>query len=450
MKKMLLTALFMILPFIHPLLFAQSLFKVTIPGRSFSLVGSASQASIDDVADGRRFRGKPAAKLVLSATVPLPSAANAEPNMQRLTLHFRTSRDGPSLRKVELHYGSSTRLRIQTHLKGDYTTKETTKPASIANVWSWNPPGAVAAGTLLQLEVIFPTGIDSQIDPGEFVLTSAEIGYPLKAVSAGDRVMSTQRNNVPVATLPAGSGSTSNGIIYGVADNNSLMWYHHLGRENGSFSWATDGKTVGTGWNFKQVFPGDDGVIYAIKDNGELLWYHHTGHGDGTANWAAGSGNVVGTGWNFRHVFSGGDGVIYAIKDNGDLLWYHHTGRNNGSFNWAAGSGNTVGTGWNAKHVFSGGNGVIYLVKDNDELAWYRHTGRGNGSFNWAAGSGNTVGTGWGFRQVFSDGGGVIYVITSGNELLWYRHDGYLDGGSNWSSPKKVGTGWTFKTAFAR
>jgi len=444
MKKMLLTALFMILPFIHPLLFAQSLFNVTIPGRSFSLVGSASQASIDDVADGRRFRGKPAAKLVLSATVPLPSAANAEPNMQQLTLHFRTSRDGPSLRKVELRYGSSTRLRIQTHLKGDFT-----RTANSNNRWSWNPPGAVAAGTLLQLEVIFPTGIDSQIDPGEFVLTSVEIGYPLKAV--GDRVMSTQRADVPVV-LPASPGSSLNGIIYAVADNNSLMWYHHTGRENGSFNWETDGKTVGTGWNFKQVFPGDDGVIYAIKDNGELLWYRHTGRADGSVNWAQKSGITVGTGWNFPHVFSGGDGVIYAIKDNGDLLWYHHKGRRIGNPNWTAGSGNTVGTGWNAKQVFSGGNGVIYLIKDNGELAWYRHTGRGDGSVNWAPGSGNIIGTGWNFKQVFSDGGGVIYVITSGNELLWYRHDGYLDGSSKWAfpEPKKIGTGWVFKNAFAR
>lgn len=447
MKKMLLAALFMLLPFIHPLLLAQSLFKVTIPGRSFSLVGSANQASIDDVADGRRFRGKPAAKLVLTAPVPLPSAANAEHNMQRLTLHFRTSRDGPSLRKVELRLGSSTKLRIQTHLKGDYTTKETTKPASIANVWSWAQPGAVSAGTLLRLEVIFPTGIDSQIDPGEFVLTSAEIGYVLKAV--GDRVMSSQGANVPV-TLPASSGSSLNGIIYAVADNNNLMWYHHTGRESGAFNWATEGKTVGTGWDFKQIFPGDNGVIYAINEAGDLLWYRHSGRADGSVNWAPASGKTVGTGWNFKQVFSGGNGVIYAIKDNGDLLWYNHSGRRIGNANWAAGSGNVVGTGWGFKQVFSGGDGVIYGIKDNDELVWYRHTGHGNGSAGWAAGSGKTVGTGWGFKQVFSDGGGVIYAINSANELLWYRHDGYLDGGSNWSSPKKVGEGWLFKYAFAR
>ncbi|WP_298738370.1 tachylectin-related carbohydrate-binding protein [uncultured Chitinophaga sp.] len=446
MKKMLLTALFMILPFIQPLLYAQSLFKVTIPGRSFSLVGSASQAVIDDVADGRRFRGKPAAKLVLSAKVPLPPAAKAAPNMQQLTLHFRTSRSGPSLRKVELRYGSSTRLRIQTHLSGDFT-----KSANSNNRWSWNPPGAVAPGTLLQLEVIFPTGIDSQIDPGELVLTSAVMEYPLKAASAGDRVMSNQNNNAPVANLPAGSGA-SNGIIYAVADNKNLMWYHHTGRDNDAISWATDGRAVGVGWDFKQVFPGENGVIYAIKENGDLLWYGHAGHGNGSNAWVAGSGNVVGIGWDFPHVFSGGDGVIYAVKDNGDLLWYKHTGHKDGSANWAAGSGNVVGTGWTAKHVFSGGDGVIYLVKDNDELLWYRHTGRGNGSFNWAAGSGKTIGTGWGFKQVFSDGGGVIYAVNPKNELLWSRHDGYLDGGSNWAAPqpKKVGEGWGFKTVFAR
>ncbi len=50
----------------------------------------------------------------------------------------------------------------------------------------------------------------------------------------------------------------ADGVIYGVADNDDLLWYRHDGRGDGSFRWAADeGKKVGNGWNFKNLFSGD-------------------------------------------------------------------------------------------------------------------------------------------------------------------------------------------------
>jgi hypothetical protein len=42
-----------------------------------------------------------------------------------------------------------------------------------------------------------------------------------------------------------------------------------------------------------------------INAQNELLWYRHEGREDGTGQWAATNGKVVGTGWNFKNVFSG-------------------------------------------------------------------------------------------------------------------------------------------------
>ncbi|NOU32035.1 MAG: hypothetical protein HOO96_29375 [Polyangiaceae bacterium] len=91
------------------------------------------------------------------------------------------------------------------------------------------------------------------------------------------------------------------------------------------------------------------GATYAghPASGGELKWYRHIGRADGTFTWAPGSGAVVGTGWgSFEKVFSGGDGVIYTVASNGELKWYRHDGRTNGTFTWAPGSGSVVGTGW--------------------------------------------------------------------------------------------------------
>ena len=288
--------------------------------------------------------------------------------------------------------------------------------------------------------------------------------------------------------------SGGDGIIYTLMDNGDLLWYKHVGRDDGSFRWAdNDARKVGVGWNFRQLLSGDDGVIYAITDDGDLLWYKHDGRDDGSFRWADNSGHKVGVGWNFKQLLSGGDGVIYAITDGGDLLWYRHDGRADGSFKWADNNARKVGVGWNFEQLLSGGDGVIYAIQvtgdllwfrhdgradgsfkwaddnarkigvgwnfsrviyaiaDNGDLLWYRHDGRSDGSFKWGADNARKVGVGWNFKQLFSGGDGEIYAVTETGDLLWYRHDGHGDGSFKWAdnNARKVGVGWNFKQLFS-
>ena len=112
--------------------------------------------------------------------------------------------------------------------------------------------------------------------------------------------------------------AASDGVIYAVTPNGILYWYRHLGRSTGAASWANSGKPiqVGSGWNmFSQSFAADDGAVYGIKPSGDLFWYHHLGRSDGTASWAnGGKGIQIGNGWHFTRVFAANDSVIYAIK----------------------------------------------------------------------------------------------------------------------------------------
>lgn len=431
---------------VAPNLPAQTPVRVTIPGTSFSAEGAAGEVAVDNVAGGRRFRGKAFAKVLVRATLQMPPASSAEFKMQRLVIHFRTSQSGPSLRSVELRNGANSEFRLQTQVAGDYTAREVTTPESSANAWDWSRvPVKVSAQTVVRLEIQFPGGFDSQINPGEFVLTGVVVDFPRKAMPLPTTIPSTN------AGTSAGA-AVGGGVIYALSDKNELLWYRHTGVADGSFTWAfPEGKTVGTGWDFKQVFSGGDGVIYAITAAGELLWYRHDGRRDGSFAWAASAGKNVGTGWNFAHVFPGSGGVIYAITGSGELLWYRHDGRADGSMNWAASTGKQVGTGWNVKHAFSGGDGVIYVINANDELLWYRHDGRDDGTFRWAAAEGKRVGTGWAVRNVFPGANGVIYSVMPNGDLLWNRHDGRGDGSFRWAAPqgKKVGSGWAFKDLFS-
>ena len=149
--------------------------------------------------------------------------------------------------------------------------------------------------------------------------------------------------------------ATPRGVIYGVVQNNDLLWYRHDGRNDGTFRWAFDaGKKVGNGWDVKHVFSGGDGIIYAVMQNSDLLWFRHDGRADGTFRWAYDAGKKVGNGWDVKHVFYGGDSLIYAVTQNNDLLWYRHDGRNDGTFRWAFDAGKKVGEGWDMKQVFAG------------------------------------------------------------------------------------------------
>ena len=207
--------------------------------------------------------------------------------------------------------------------------------------------------------------------------------------------------------------SGGEGIIYGVtpvvkatqatgigpgmgghpASGGDLMWYRHVGREDGSFQWEGPTK-VGIGWGtFAHLFSGGDGIIYGITpvvpateaigigpgmgghhaSGGDLIWYRHIRRDDGTFQWEG--PNKVGTGWGgFAHVFSGGEGIIYGVTpvvpatdatgigpgmsghpaSGGDLIWYRHVGWEDGSFRWASSAGQKVGRGWSVQEAFSG------------------------------------------------------------------------------------------------
>ncbi len=437
--------------------------KVNIPGGAFNSRGG--RVAVDDAAGGRRFRGEAFALVTLQAKLQIPSASLAEPRLQRLVIRFRTSASGPSLRAVELWNGLIKAFRLETNIGGDFATRETAAPKGSANTWDCAAvPVHVGADSVLRLEVQYPGGFDSPVNPGDFVILSAQTEFVRKRLTSTTAVLDSPTRVVgrekvathieagPVvsaATIP----SESKGVIYAVSANKQLQWYRHTGRGDGTATWAAPtARTVGSGWAFRQIVPADDGVIYAITANGDLLWYRHDGRADGSVRWAANTGKNVGSGWIFEHVFAGPGGVLYAITSEGDLLWYRHDGRADGSVRWAANTGVKIGSGWTFEHVFAGDAGVIYAVTAQNELLWYRHDGYADGSATWAAPNGKPVGTGWAVRQAFSGGDGVIYAVMENGDLRWNRHDGRGDGTGRWAAPtgKTVGTGWIFDDVFAR
>jgi hypothetical protein len=442
-------------------LLAQVPVRVTIPAAAFSAEGASARVTVTDGPGGRRFRGPAFSKVVLRAVLQMPPSASAEPRMQRLVVHFRTSASGPSLRSVEVRNGSNVAFRIETNLSGDYLARDTSAPAASANVWAVGPV-SVGTQSVLRLEIQFPGGFDSQVDPGEFVIGSVGTDFVRKpaalptSIPSADVIISSgaggpggARGGASPPSIPL---AVASGVLYTRTAANQLMWYGHTGREDGTFRWAAaNGRAVGTGWDFKQIMSGGDGVIYAITQAGDLMWYRHTGRADGTFRWASSTGARVGTGWNFDHVFAAGGGVIYAITSSGDLLWFRHDGRADGTARWAAPTGKTVGTGWVVAHAFAADDGVIYAVMPDGDLVWNRHDGRGNGSVSWAAPSGKKVGSGWTVTQAFSGGKGIIYAVLPNGDLQWNRHDGRADGTPRWAAPqgKKVGSGWTLPSVFS-
>jgi hypothetical protein len=95
---------------------------------------------------------------------------------------------------------------------------------------------------------------------------------------------------------------------------------------------------------------------YAATAGGDLLWYRHDGRDDGTFRWTDNNGRKVGSGWNFKEVFSGDNGIIYAITADGDLLWYRHDGRDDGSFRMSQKNVRSCRRGRNLRYLFSRDN----------------------------------------------------------------------------------------------
>lgn len=184
----LLAILFMSLP-----VTAQNPFHVVIPGKAFTpgAIGHPQKAIMEDVAGGRRFRGKAFERLILTAPLQMHPSSSADHKLKRLVIHFRTSPGGPSLQTVEVMDGSVADFKIETHLVGDYTTKEMVGPESLANAWVLQQPISVSAQSILRLEIQFPGGFDSPINPGDFILTGVEIDFPLKLMRSKTEVRAT-------------------------------------------------------------------------------------------------------------------------------------------------------------------------------------------------------------------------------------------------------------------
>ena len=60
-----------------------------------------------------------------------------------------------------------------------------------------------------------------------------------------------------------------------------MLFYKHAGFNDGSPDWPIQAKQIGNGWDFRQVFAGDNGAVYAIRQNGDMLFYKHAGFNDG-------------------------------------------------------------------------------------------------------------------------------------------------------------------------
>lgn len=245
--------------------------------------------------------------------------------------------------------------------------------------------------------------------------------------------------------------------IYAIKNDGELVWYR---KDTGTSQWQGP-KTVGNGWDFKDVIPAGGNSFYALTEDGKLFWYQHTGFNDGTRVWKARV--EVGHGWSFSSIFSGGEGIIYAITNEGKLLWYKHNGYQTGAGATAPGAWENpkeVGHGWNGfEQVFSVGGGIIYVITKEGKLRWYKHNGylTGAGGLTPGAWEGpKEVGHGWnGFRQVVPAGDGVILVIENNGKVRWYKHKGYLTGAgletpSAWEGPVEIGSGWLgFKKVIA-
>ena len=185
--------------------------------------------------------------------------------------------------------------------------------------------------------------------------------------------------------------------MYGVHENGDLIWYRHVGHLNGDYVWAGPRKVGSGWGDLQNVFYGGDGIIYAVTkvvpataqitggslpaSGGDLMWFRHVGREDGSFNWVG--PKKVGTGWgSFEKLFSDADGVIYGVTpgveasfslvsansiapgdhaqarytpaSGGKLLWFKHVGRDEGTFEWQGPK--EVGSGWSGlEHLFSGG-----------------------------------------------------------------------------------------------
>jgi N,N-dimethylformamidase beta subunit-like protein/tachylectin len=129
-----------------------------------------------------------------------------------------------------------------------------------------------------------------------------------------------------------------NGEFFCIDNAGGMYWFQYTagngsGAEN---AWADNGlpQQVGSGWlTAKRAWAEDSGVLYATRQDNSLVWFRHLGGG----SWAnGGTQATVGQGWGEvyqKTAFSNGSGTVYALmlasdQVNGtdsNLNWYRLT-----------------------------------------------------------------------------------------------------------------------------
>jgi hypothetical protein len=152
--------------------------RANIAASAFSVEGHKGQVA--DVPGGRAFRGEAFSKLTVRTLFPVSPMGPAT-LLHRLAIHFRSSPSGPRLQSVEIRTGGDTEFQVTTLPQGDFAARDVTQPKGSANAWAFDPiPLHVGSTTELRLDVQYPGGFDSKVDPGTFVLTGATIDLSRK------------------------------------------------------------------------------------------------------------------------------------------------------------------------------------------------------------------------------------------------------------------------------
>jgi hypothetical protein len=114
--------------------------------------------------------------------------------------------------------------------------------------------------------------------------------------------------------------SGGNGVLYVVNQQNQLMWYKlksylkppsvppsdasHARQLEWERSWEGP-KKVGDGWDFVQLFSPGEGHIYGVLANGDLMYYRHLGWQNGSYTWDENAKGKIASGWNaYARVFA--------------------------------------------------------------------------------------------------------------------------------------------------
>jgi hypothetical protein len=153
---------------------ALHILRQTTPGRDFIVETRRAIKSAEVQGQSQIFRGEAGELLSVRASIAPPNPSVARPDLSRLILHFRTSRNGPSIRSVELLAGTQPVFRPNVlRLAGDFSTAERQD-----NAWAISPPETMLGALILRIKAQFPIGFDTAIDPGELVIVGAVTEFP--------------------------------------------------------------------------------------------------------------------------------------------------------------------------------------------------------------------------------------------------------------------------------